>query len=198
LAIVYGIVLSIIHRTVNEALTSLVGIYVAWCYLRFFQTRSDGNAIGDTADSFALTTFFPAVLKPIVAFIGSKCFNAATAIGIIKQQKLVMQSNGAILPVSVSKNAVSSPSTGDSSDFTGNNSNAGSAPKISPNPTVAQHRRELANELIEKELLANIKKAEQQQALLITSAANSSSASSSTTASVAATSETQQHDDNKQ
>lgn len=70
-----------------------------------------------------------------VATVSAVSFRLVSAIGILKQ-KTVMQSTGAVLPVTRSPQ---------DSDI-----------KISPNPLVAQQRRELANRLIEQELTQHL------------------------------------------
>jgi len=45
---------------------TLVGAYMAWLYLRFFQTKLDGKLVGDPSDEFRFATFFPELLHSVV------------------------------------------------------------------------------------------------------------------------------------
>ena len=51
---------------------SLMGIFVSWTYLRFYQSHSKGR--GDSAESFAFKTFFPAPLSSPVGVVSEAVF----------------------------------------------------------------------------------------------------------------------------
>ncbi|KAL6765988.1 eukaryotic integral membrane protein-domain-containing protein [Haematococcus lacustris] len=48
-----------------------VGTYVAWLYLRFFQTQPETGALGDASDDFKASSFFPAILAPVIDALAS-------------------------------------------------------------------------------------------------------------------------------
>ncbi|RWS32039.1 transmembrane protein 115-like protein [Leptotrombidium deliense] len=45
------------------------GLIISWVYLRFFQFHHSNGHRGDLSDGFAFATFFPNVLKPVVAVV---------------------------------------------------------------------------------------------------------------------------------
>ncbi|KAG2540615.1 rhomboid-like protein 19 [Panicum virgatum] len=51
--------------------TILLGIYVSWIYLRYFQKRLEVGLRGDPSDEFSFSSFFPGFLRPILDPIAS-------------------------------------------------------------------------------------------------------------------------------
>ncbi|RWS02521.1 transmembrane protein 115-like protein [Dinothrombium tinctorium] len=45
------------------------GLIISWIYLRFFQLHHSNGHRGDLSESFAFATFFPNVMRPIIAII---------------------------------------------------------------------------------------------------------------------------------
>ncbi|GBG91272.1 hypothetical protein CBR_g52157 [Chara braunii] len=44
----------------------IFGTYTSWLYLRFFQTKPEGNLKGDPSEEFSFASFFPDLLRPLV------------------------------------------------------------------------------------------------------------------------------------
>ncbi|KAL9227957.1 hypothetical protein vseg_003587 [Gypsophila vaccaria] len=49
----------------------IFGSYMSWIYLRFFQTKPETSFKGDPSDEFSFSSFFPEILRPVVAPISS-------------------------------------------------------------------------------------------------------------------------------
>lgn len=68
----------------------LYGTLTSWFYLRFYQphTRHSSDAStttikrGDLSDAFAFETFFPNVLRPLVAIFSNHVYNALVRINL--------------------------------------------------------------------------------------------------------------------
>lgn len=60
--VVVGTIACLTLKQVKEAPFLLLGGYVAWLYLRFFQTQADTDVKGDPNDDFRFATFFPGFL----------------------------------------------------------------------------------------------------------------------------------------
>uniref|UniRef100_M8AWN0 Transmembrane protein 115 n=1 Tax=Aegilops tauschii TaxID=37682 RepID=M8AWN0_AEGTA len=44
----------------------LFGIYMSWIYLRYFQKRLETGLKGDPSEEFSFSSFFPAILRPVL------------------------------------------------------------------------------------------------------------------------------------
>ncbi|CAH8484413.1 unnamed protein product [Dicrocoelium dendriticum] len=62
----------------------LIGVLVAWLYLRFFQ-RHESGTLGDVTDSFTFSGFFPNHLQPPVAILSSALFNFFVRLKLCKK-----------------------------------------------------------------------------------------------------------------
>jgi len=49
----------------------LFGIYMSWIYLRYFQKRLETGLKGDPSEEFSFSSFFPAILRPVLDPIAS-------------------------------------------------------------------------------------------------------------------------------
>ena len=64
----------------------LVGTWSGWCYLRFYQTN--GERLGDMANSFAFATFFPDFLQEPVAVPAAVAYNLACMFKLVTRQEV--------------------------------------------------------------------------------------------------------------
>ncbi|KAG8390637.1 hypothetical protein BUALT_Bualt01G0104200 [Buddleja alternifolia] len=46
--------------------TVIIGTYIGWIYLRYWQRKPETKLRGDPSDEFAFSTFFPEVLRPVI------------------------------------------------------------------------------------------------------------------------------------
>lgn len=60
-AVVFGVVFD----ALDEVPFAVLGVVVAWGYLRFFQEQRDGS-LGDRSEGFSFLSFFPRMLQPLV------------------------------------------------------------------------------------------------------------------------------------
>ncbi|KAL5990685.1 Rhomboid-like protein 19 [Asimina triloba] len=51
--------------------TLILGTYMSWIYLRYFQQKPETNLRGDPSDDFAFSTFFPDSVRPVLDPIAS-------------------------------------------------------------------------------------------------------------------------------
>jgi large-conductance mechanosensitive channel len=65
LTVVIGAIHGVIVGQVTDFLYLIIGVYVAWFYLRFFQLHDDG-AKGDMAESFSFSSFFPNAIQYVL------------------------------------------------------------------------------------------------------------------------------------
>ncbi|KER27301.1 hypothetical protein T265_05626 [Opisthorchis viverrini] len=64
------------------------GILVAWVYLRFFQRHSNG-IVGDLADTFTFSGFFPNHLEPPVAILANTTFNLLLRLKLCRKAPVI-------------------------------------------------------------------------------------------------------------
>ncbi|TGZ66714.1 hypothetical protein CRM22_005163 [Opisthorchis felineus] len=64
------------------------GILVAWFYLRFFQKHSNG-IVGDLADTFTFSGFFPNHLEPPVAILANTTFNLLLRLKLCRKAPVI-------------------------------------------------------------------------------------------------------------
>jgi len=69
----------------------LVGTWSGWAYLRFFQ--SNGDRVGDMANSFAFATFFPDFLQEAAAVPAAVAYNLACMLKLVTRQEAPREDN---------------------------------------------------------------------------------------------------------
>ncbi|CAA0825306.1 rhomboid protein-related [Striga hermonthica] len=67
IVLLVSIVASFFTTDSASYLPSLIfGTYIGWIYLRYWQKKAETNLRGDPSDEFALSTFFPELLRPVI------------------------------------------------------------------------------------------------------------------------------------
>jgi hypothetical protein len=74
----------------NPFMLSLIGSYISWVYLRFYQKRqvdTIGNvdSVGDWSETFALETWFPEPLRPTVRPIANATYYLASKLHLVPE-----------------------------------------------------------------------------------------------------------------
>ncbi|KAL0478162.1 hypothetical protein AKO1_008455 [Acrasis kona] len=178
LCIVVGAVHGVFVGQVTDFLYLVLGVYVAWFYLRFFQLHDDDGTRGDHADSFSFVSFFPSSLQPYVANFANYFHLIACRIGLVKKIRIMSpltpSTHSFIAPTSSSTSASNSrklerqnnsapvyqptlkPSDDVSIDVivhpTNTNNSTTSSAGHQLSAVDAQRRRELAQKALEKRM----------------------------------------------
>jgi len=65
LLVVLHVILLVIGVHSFSSLYSIIGVYISWIYLRWFQRKGDG-IVGDPSNEFAFASFFPEMTQPAI------------------------------------------------------------------------------------------------------------------------------------
>lgn len=90
-------------------LQMVLGIQIAWMYLRFYQYHDDGEPKGDSSEHFAWATLFPSKVQPCMNAIASTIFAILVKLRVckpvIRRIDISRLDSISILPTSQSKEA---------------------------------------------------------------------------------------------
>ncbi|CAD6194163.1 unnamed protein product [Caenorhabditis auriculariae] len=68
------------------SLQCLIGVQVAWTYLRFFNPNEMDAAVGDGSEHFTWASLFPSRTQPIFTVIGRVTFRSLVKFGVCRRQ----------------------------------------------------------------------------------------------------------------